>query len=122
MHHNIAMNRRRLSTKSRNSLPRPLLLEELEARLVPTNHLYTVPMVNNQPQTSLTFDFATGQSNVDEIGVYVVQDGPGLPNGKEPPDFGYAHSAMTASQIVFSKGQAAGTQKTLSFAAGSELA
>jgi cyclophilin family peptidyl-prolyl cis-trans isomerase len=121
MRQNTATRRRR-STKTPTSPRRPLLLEELESRLVPTVHLYTVPEVNSQPQTTLTFDFAAGLSNVDEIGVYTVENAQGMVNGKLPTDFGYAHSAMTASQIVFSKGQGAGTQKTLSFAPGTGLA
>src|SRR4051812_31308548 len=82
--------------RSRRAKRRPfttlLVLEELEPRLAPANHILTVPGAA-QAQTALSFVWTSRDAAFNnEVGVYVVQDDSGRVGGLLPTDPGYAQA------------------------------
>src|SRR5262245_57049189 len=102
---------------SKLSTSRPLV-EELEPRLVPANHIFTVPGAD-QAQTQVTFNWTLREAAYNnELGVYVVQDDNGTVGGLQPGEAGYAQAALQNAQVLFRSGLGAGAQQQLNFVAG----
>ncbi len=115
------LNRRPRPTPNhpRGQAPR---VEELEPRVLPANHLFTVPGTAGQ-QTRLAFTWTVRDAEFNnEVGVYVVQDDSGRVNGLLPSDPGYTDAALQNATIVFSSGQGAGARNELTFTTGVRLA
>jgi hypothetical protein len=78
-----------------------LRLEELEPRVLLTNHFYQVP---GNPQQAVPVTFHSVQAITkfrDEVGVYIVQDPSGRVSGLLPSQPGYAAAALQHAQVVF---------------------
>ncbi|MCI0464570.1 MAG: peptidylprolyl isomerase [Gemmataceae bacterium] len=97
-------------------------VEELESRVLPANHLFTVPGDAGQ-QTQLEFDWTVRSADFNnEVGVYVVEDSSGRVSGLLPSDPGYLDAALQNAQVLFRSGQGAGARNELTFDAGDQLA
>jgi cyclophilin family peptidyl-prolyl cis-trans isomerase len=112
--------------RSRRTTYRPFTtlfrLEELEPRVAPATHLFTVPGTNGV-STNLAFTLGNHEAVFNnEAGVYAVQDASGRVNGLLPGDPGYLQAALSSAQVLFRSGTPTGTEKDLSFAAGTQLA
>src|SRR5262245_48577411 len=99
-----------------------LRLEELEPRVAPATHLFSVPGASG---ISTTVAFTLGSHEAvfnNEVGVFAVQDSSGRVNGLLPGDLGYLQAALSGAQVLFRTSMPNGTEKDLTFAGGTQLA
>src|SRR6516165_10684951 len=112
--------------RSRRTTYRPFTtlfrLEELEPRVAPATHLFSVPGASGV-STNLAFTLGSHEAVFNnEVGVFAVQDSSGRVNGLLPSDPGYVQAALSSAQVLFRTSTPNGTEKDLTFSGGSQLA
>lgn len=97
----------------RSSLGLRFAVEELEPRVTPADASFATPVTTDGPAT-VRFEWGAGGATFqNEIGYYVVDDADGRVAGLRPSDPGYAHAALSRSQVVFASGRGLGAKADL---------
>jgi cyclophilin family peptidyl-prolyl cis-trans isomerase len=112
--------------RSRRTTYRPFTtlfrLEELEPRVAPATHLFSVPGASGV-STNVAFTLGSHEAVFNnEVGVFAVQDSSGRVNGLLHSDPGYVQAALSSAQVLFRTSTPNGTEKDLTFAGGTQLA